>query len=70
MSKAQIENALREAKTYYAFWNQNRHLPTAAVTADYFAQRIYDLERQLNDFNKQSNTDRQHRAAPRAKGRR
>tara|TARA_Y100000114_G_C11515790_1_gene211142 strand:- start:54 stop:308 length:255 start_codon:yes stop_codon:yes gene_type:complete len=64
--RAEIERALKQAQMYYQFWNQNRHLPTAAVTADYFAQRILDLERELNGIYQQDHADRQRGASARA----
>jgi hypothetical protein len=65
--RAETERALQQAQTYYQFWNQNRHLPTAAVTADYFAQRILDLERELNGIDQQNHANRQRGASARAK---
>ena len=59
MLESQLKRKLKQARTYYQFWNENRHLPTAAITADYFSGRIAELESKLNGINKQSNADRQ-----------
>lgn len=64
MNIEQLEKEIQTAQTYYNFWNLNRHLPTAAQSADYFASRLKELR---DKHDKQSNIDRKHRAAARVK---
>ena len=47
--QAEIEQALK----YYNFWDQQRHLPTAAQTANYFAERLQLLRAKLNECERQ-----------------
>jgi hypothetical protein len=53
-----IKREIRSAQTYYKFWNSNRHLPTAAETADYFASRLVKLKEQLNEHEQKSKSSK------------
>lgn len=54
----QLQQEIKQASKYYAFWDQNRRkLPDAAQTADYFAGRLAKLRKELDDKRQQSNTD-------------
>lgn len=69
MSIKELEHEIQTAQTYFNFWNSNRHLPTAAQTADYFANRLNELRIKLNEHeqkSKSSDVDRQCRQAARA----
>lgn len=68
MSIEDLKQEIITAQTYYRFWNSNRHLPTSAETADYFAARLKLLETKYNEqINKQNNAGGQCRQAARAK---
>tara|TARA_R100001460_G_scaffold12680_1_gene28957 strand:+ start:510 stop:779 length:270 start_codon:yes stop_codon:yes gene_type:complete len=43
---------LQQAQTYFNFWTDNRHLPTAAQSADYFAGRLAKLKKEISDGEK------------------
>ena len=45
----ELEKEIEQALIYFTFWDQQRHLPTAAQTADYFASRLQKLRRELDD---------------------
>ena len=63
MSSKTIETLQQEIKstlTYYEFWDQARHLPNSAQTANYFATRLQKLRKQLDDLKcKQDNPIRE-----------
>ena len=49
MSIEKLKAELQQAQTYFNFWTENRHLPTAAETADYFAGRLAKLRKEIKD---------------------
>jgi len=44
-----LKQELEQARIYFNFWTENRHLPTAAETADYFAGRLSKLRKEIKD---------------------
>jgi uncharacterized coiled-coil DUF342 family protein len=44
-----LKQELEQARIYFNFWTENRHLPTAAETADYFAGRLAKLRKEIKD---------------------
>jgi hypothetical protein len=44
-----LKQELEQAQIYFNFWTDNRHLPTAAETADYFAGRLAKLRKEIKD---------------------
>jgi len=52
---------LEQAQTYYNFWTDNRHLPTAAQSADYFASRLAKLRKEIENANTINQPDSNHR---------
>ena len=54
----QLQQEIKQASKYYAFWDLNRRkLPNAAQTADYFAGRLAKLRGELNDKRQQGDID-------------
>ena len=52
MSIEKLKLELEQAQTYFNFWTENRHLPTAAQSADYFAGRLAKLKKEISDGEK------------------
>ena len=48
-SVEELKKEIEQALTYFIFWDSQRHLPTAAQTADYFAGRLQKLNKELDD---------------------
>ena len=51
-----LKKEIEQALTYFIFWDSQRHLPTAAETADYFAGRLQKLNRELDDAKREQHS--------------
>ena len=51
-----LKNEIKLASTYHSFWATQRHLPTAAETADYFAGRLQKLRKELEDAEREQHS--------------
>lgn len=61
MNIEELEQQIKSAQMYYNFWNLNRHLPTAAQSADFFADRLKKLKDKLNECKQKSKQDHTNR---------
>ena len=51
----ELEQEIKSALIYYEFWDQARHLPSSAETANYFATRLQKLREELNERKREQN---------------
>ena len=69
MSIEKLKQELAQAQIYFNFWTENRHLPTAAQSADYFAGRLAKLRKAITDGEKHQHNYDSRRCCRSAKDR-
>ena len=63
-STEDLKKEIKQALIYYEFWNSQRHLPTAAQSADYFSTRLKRLREELNGKHQLNNASGQSDRTP------